>query len=240
MRYAGQLLDPTGLYYLRARQYDVGTGRLLTPDPQPPEPTAPLSALYVYGDDRPTARIDPSGLHTVIDDESGSIPPGPAISSSPAPLVPAIPAPVPDNSASQPTKEFDDAGDARDTEVMCPSCGERLGENPGRASIADRARLGATLEGRAQLYFEDTWWEIEELEGNSAVQTLRTLRRTAKLQTRWVEKGTDRGFRFEDTKSKAQLRYSTKHDPKIFLYAERRFYGRGTFSGLHGQARLVK
>ena len=63
MRYTGQLYDPdTGLYHLRARQYDPGLGRFLTVDPLEQPLTDPYQSAYLYADGVPTALVDPSGL----------------------------------------------------------------------------------------------------------------------------------------------------------------------------------
>jgi RHS repeat-associated protein len=51
----------TGLYHLRARQYDPTTGRFLTTDPQAPLLTDPYVASYVYVRGNPTGWVDPSG-----------------------------------------------------------------------------------------------------------------------------------------------------------------------------------
>lgn len=104
MKYAGQLLDPTGLYYLHARQYDPLAGRLLAPDPMPAEPYDPLKSSYIYADDRPTTLVDPTGLRPVDDDDYGSIGPSPTVPSSPAPTV----APSPPKMFDE-TREFDAA-----------------------------------------------------------------------------------------------------------------------------------
>lgn len=61
MRFTGALLDGTGLYHLRARRYDPGTGRFTQPDPVSPALTDPYVAAYVYANDRPTLLTDPSG-----------------------------------------------------------------------------------------------------------------------------------------------------------------------------------
>lgn len=59
--FAGEYLDPTGLYHLGARQYDPGTGRFLTTDPVAQEESDPYVASYLYARDRPTVLTDPSG-----------------------------------------------------------------------------------------------------------------------------------------------------------------------------------
>src|SRR5947209_4254996 len=66
MKFAGELSDPTGLYYLRARQFDPPSGRFLGVDPvAPAQPEAnPHTASYVYADDRPTTLADPTGTRS--------------------------------------------------------------------------------------------------------------------------------------------------------------------------------
>lgn len=62
MRFTGELLDrETGLYHLRARQYDPVTGRLLQLDPVCQRTSQSRSASYVYVLNRPTVSVDPSG-----------------------------------------------------------------------------------------------------------------------------------------------------------------------------------
>ena len=61
MAFTGQYLDPTGLYHLRARQYDPTTGRFLTTDPLGPTGSG-LGSLYAYGSNSPLRFTDPSGL----------------------------------------------------------------------------------------------------------------------------------------------------------------------------------
>ena len=61
MRFAGEHLDETGGYNLRARELDVSTGRLLSRDPLAPDLTDPAVSPYAYVDDRPTALVDPTG-----------------------------------------------------------------------------------------------------------------------------------------------------------------------------------
>lgn len=61
-RYTGQYLDDTGLYHLRARQYDAGLGRFSGPEPLPHPPSIPYSSAYGYVRNMPTQYDDPSGL----------------------------------------------------------------------------------------------------------------------------------------------------------------------------------
>jgi RHS repeat-associated protein len=61
MGFAGEYLDPTNLYDLRARMLDPVTGRLLASDPASPARSEPAVGAYVYADDRPTTLVDPSG-----------------------------------------------------------------------------------------------------------------------------------------------------------------------------------
>jgi RHS repeat-associated protein len=58
----GEQLDAvTGMYHLRARQYDPATGRFLSIDPVPTAPTDPAITAYAYVSNRPTVQVDPSG-----------------------------------------------------------------------------------------------------------------------------------------------------------------------------------
>jgi RHS repeat-associated protein len=61
MKFDAELADPTGLYYLRARQYDPTSGRFTSLDPVPASPSDPYSSSYAYTADRPTVMVDPSG-----------------------------------------------------------------------------------------------------------------------------------------------------------------------------------
>jgi RHS repeat-associated protein len=63
MQFDGEYLDATGLYHLRARQYDPSIGRFTTLDPASRNLKMPYSASYVYAEDQPTKLIDPTGLH---------------------------------------------------------------------------------------------------------------------------------------------------------------------------------
>jgi RHS repeat-associated protein len=63
MKFAGEYLDPTGLYHFRARQYDPSSGRFTTVDPQASPLTDPYASSYAYALDRPVTLTDPTGLH---------------------------------------------------------------------------------------------------------------------------------------------------------------------------------
>lgn len=61
-QFTGEYLDPfTGLYHLRARQYDPGLGRFLSQDPVAPTLEDPYVASYVYVANAPLTFTDPSG-----------------------------------------------------------------------------------------------------------------------------------------------------------------------------------
>jgi RHS repeat-associated protein len=60
--FTGEQLDSvTTLYYLRARQYDPGTGRFLSTDPAVPAMMDPSVGAYVYVRNSPIGTTDPSG-----------------------------------------------------------------------------------------------------------------------------------------------------------------------------------
>ena len=61
LRFSGQVLDPTGLYQLRARSYDPGTGRFISTDPAAAGPTDPYVSAYAYANGNPIRFTDPSG-----------------------------------------------------------------------------------------------------------------------------------------------------------------------------------
>ena len=65
IRFAGEQLDPSGLYHLRARQYNPADGRFVTLDPLAPALTDPYVSAYAYANNRPTALTDPSGKGAV-------------------------------------------------------------------------------------------------------------------------------------------------------------------------------
>ena len=61
--YAGEYDEPaSGLFDLRARQYDPAVGRFLSEDPVSPALTDPYGSAYAYASDQPTVFTDPSGL----------------------------------------------------------------------------------------------------------------------------------------------------------------------------------
>jgi RHS repeat-associated protein len=64
VQFAGQYLDPTGLYHLRARQYAPSTGRFLSTDPAQFHVEHPHQASYLYAAGNPVSNSDPSGLWT--------------------------------------------------------------------------------------------------------------------------------------------------------------------------------
>ena len=65
VKFTGEYEDPTGLYHLRARQYDPASGRLLRPDPAQPALSTPHGSIYSYVMNRPTVLVDPAGLEGV-------------------------------------------------------------------------------------------------------------------------------------------------------------------------------
>jgi RHS repeat-associated protein len=74
MRFTGELFDPdTGLYHLRAREYDPATGTFLSRDPLPQPMTEPGVSSYAYVNNRPTVLVDPSGMRgeMPVDEKEG-------------------------------------------------------------------------------------------------------------------------------------------------------------------------
>lgn len=66
---AGTLLDPSGLYYLRARRYDPASGRVLSRDPLASEPeTYQALNAFGYAAGNPLRNMDPTGLMWARDD----------------------------------------------------------------------------------------------------------------------------------------------------------------------------
>ncbi|WP_416219564.1 RHS repeat-associated core domain-containing protein [Frankia sp. Cas4] len=63
LRFHGQYLDTvTGLYDVRARDYDASAGRFTGPDAHPAQPGVGFAQTYGYAGNRPTVDADPSGL----------------------------------------------------------------------------------------------------------------------------------------------------------------------------------
>ena len=69
MRFAGELLDPTSLYHLRARHYDPAVGRFTAVDPLEQSSDSPGISAYIYANARPTVMVDPSGLRGIPSNE---------------------------------------------------------------------------------------------------------------------------------------------------------------------------
>jgi RHS repeat-associated protein len=68
IKFTGQRLDQTGLYYYGARYYDVNIGRFISPDSIVPDPYNPQSLnRYSYCLNKPLRFIDPSG-HSPTDE----------------------------------------------------------------------------------------------------------------------------------------------------------------------------
>jgi RHS repeat-associated protein len=67
LRFQGQYQDSvTGLYDLRARDYDAASGRFSGPDPAAPEAGTAFIQTYHYGYNRPTVLGDPSGRCAIL------------------------------------------------------------------------------------------------------------------------------------------------------------------------------
>jgi len=65
-KYTGQQQDSNGLYYLRARYYNAGTGRFLSQDPEMGHSDDPISMhRYLYTGADPINGVDPSGRDTL-------------------------------------------------------------------------------------------------------------------------------------------------------------------------------
>jgi RHS repeat-associated protein len=69
---ANELLDPSGLYYMRARWYDPAVGRFLSRDPLKGKPQNPVTLnAYMYAAGDPIAFTDPTGLDPESDEDPG-------------------------------------------------------------------------------------------------------------------------------------------------------------------------
>ncbi|MFY1696356.1 RHS repeat-associated core domain-containing protein [Solwaraspora sp. WMMA2101] len=67
LRFHGQYLDhTTGLYDVRARDYDAATGRFTSPDPATAAAGTAFTQTYHYGYNRPTVLTDPTGQCPII------------------------------------------------------------------------------------------------------------------------------------------------------------------------------
>ncbi len=65
-KYAGQQQDESGLYYLRARYYNAGTGRFLSHDPEMGSGDDPISMhRYLYAGADAVNGVDPTGRETL-------------------------------------------------------------------------------------------------------------------------------------------------------------------------------
>ena len=62
MRFAGEMLDDTGHYNLRARLLDPTTGRFTSIDPLAAPLESPYTTTYHYAENRPGVLVDPMGL----------------------------------------------------------------------------------------------------------------------------------------------------------------------------------
>jgi RHS repeat-associated protein len=67
--YRGEQFDSDlGLYYLRARYYNAGTGRFMSRDPEDGEAHDPKTLhKYLYANGDPVNRIDPRGREGLVD-----------------------------------------------------------------------------------------------------------------------------------------------------------------------------
>jgi len=67
LRFHGQYIETTtGLYDMRARDYNSATGAFTTPDPVPANAGSAYTTTYHYGFNRPTVLTDPSGQCAII------------------------------------------------------------------------------------------------------------------------------------------------------------------------------
>ena len=61
LKFTGEYLDTTGLYHLRARQYDPAAGRFLVLDPVMSPLLSPRVSAYLYVSQQPTVFVDTTG-----------------------------------------------------------------------------------------------------------------------------------------------------------------------------------
>jgi RHS repeat-associated protein len=69
VKFTGEYNDPTGLYYLRARQYDPSVGRFLRPDANAAPSEDGFGSAYAYVGDQPTVLVDPTGMTSFPSDD---------------------------------------------------------------------------------------------------------------------------------------------------------------------------
>ncbi|MBN2543353.1 RHS repeat-associated core domain-containing protein [bacterium] len=75
IKFTGQRLDETGLYYYNARYYDATIGRFISPDTIVPDPTNPQAYnKYGYCVNNPLSAIDPNGKDYIFVCGSGGKP----------------------------------------------------------------------------------------------------------------------------------------------------------------------
>ena len=89
VRFSGEYLDPTGLYHLRARQYDPTVGAFTATDPVTPGVGDPYISQYLYVGQQPTVYVDPSGEVSVRDIGRGAKGAGSALVDTAKTLAPA-------------------------------------------------------------------------------------------------------------------------------------------------------
>ena len=65
IQFAGEYLDPTGLYHLRARQLAPSVGRFTSPDPIRGSLASAATSSYLYAGDNPINFVDPLGLESL-------------------------------------------------------------------------------------------------------------------------------------------------------------------------------
>ena len=66
---ASQLLDPSGMYYMRARWYDPAVGRFISRDPMQGDADVPMTLnAFAYAGANPVRMSDPSGRRFSADD----------------------------------------------------------------------------------------------------------------------------------------------------------------------------
>lgn len=72
--FTGEHQDPaTGLYHLRARDYDTTTGRFTALDPVTQDVRNPYVAEYLYANNQPTVHTDPSGQCLIVCGAAGAV-----------------------------------------------------------------------------------------------------------------------------------------------------------------------